>query len=39
MTPSKRDALTAGLEEGFDLEEVTTDQLDPGGADGIGVFG
>ena len=36
---SKREALTAGLEELFDLEEVTTDQLDPGGSEGVGVFG
>jgi uncharacterized protein (DUF1015 family) len=35
----KQDALETGLKEIFDVEEVTTDQLDPGGSDGIGVFG
>jgi uncharacterized protein (DUF1015 family) len=36
---AKQEALESGLNEIFDLEEVTTDQLDPGGADGVGVFG
>ncbi|HEX3563373.1 MAG TPA: DUF1015 domain-containing protein, partial [Solirubrobacterales bacterium] len=35
----QRESLTAGLEDLFDLEEVTTDQLDPGGSEGVGVFG
>ncbi len=37
--PSKQEALGTGLREIFDLEEVPADQLDPGGSDGIGVFG
>jgi uncharacterized protein (DUF1015 family) len=37
--PARREALVSGLEELFDVEEVPTDQLDPGGTDGVGVFG
>jgi uncharacterized protein (DUF1015 family) len=37
--PSKQEALGTGLREIFDVEEVPADQLDPGGSDGIGVFG
>jgi uncharacterized protein (DUF1015 family) len=37
--PARREALGSGLEELFDVEEVPTDQLDPGGTDGVGVFG
>ena len=37
--PSKQEALGNGLREIFDVEEVPADQLDPGGSDGIGVFG
>jgi uncharacterized protein (DUF1015 family) len=35
----KQEALATGLERLFEIEEVTTDQLDPKGTDGIGVFG
>jgi uncharacterized protein (DUF1015 family) len=35
----KREALASGLEGLFEIEEVTTDQLDPKGTEGIGVFG
>jgi uncharacterized protein (DUF1015 family) len=37
--PAKQEALGTGLKELFDIEEVPTDQLDPAGAEGIGVFG
>jgi uncharacterized protein (DUF1015 family) len=37
--PSKQEALGNGLREIFDVEEVPADQLDPGGSNGIGVFG
>jgi uncharacterized protein (DUF1015 family) len=37
--PAKQEALGTGLKELFEIEEVPTDQLDPGGADGLGVFG
>jgi len=36
---AKQDALGTGLRELFEVEEVPTDQLDPGGAEGVGVFG
>jgi uncharacterized protein (DUF1015 family) len=35
----KQEALASGLEGIFEIEEVTTDQLDPKGTEGIGVFG
>jgi uncharacterized protein (DUF1015 family) len=37
--PDRQQALGAGLREVFDTEEVPTDQLDPGGSEGVGVFG
>jgi uncharacterized protein (DUF1015 family) len=37
--PAKQEALGTGLKELFEIEEVPTEQLDPGGADGVGVFG
>ena len=37
--PAKQEALGTGLKELFDTEEVPTDQLDPGGTQGVGVFG
>ncbi len=37
--PAKQEALGAGLKEVFEVEEVPTDKLDPGGDEGIGVFG
>jgi uncharacterized protein (DUF1015 family) len=37
--PAKQEALGAGLQEIFEIEEVPADQLDPGGEDGVGVFG
>jgi uncharacterized protein (DUF1015 family) len=37
--PAKQEALGSGLKELFEVEEVPTDQLDPGGTDGVGVFG
>jgi uncharacterized protein (DUF1015 family) len=36
---AKQEALGGGLRELFDVEEVSTKQLDPGGSEGIGVFG
>ena len=36
---AKREALGTGLKELFEIEEVPTRGLDPGGEDGIGVFG
>jgi uncharacterized protein (DUF1015 family) len=36
---AKQEALGNGLKELFDVEEVATDQLDPAGTDGVGVFG
>jgi uncharacterized protein (DUF1015 family) len=36
---AKQEALGTGLRELFDVEEVPTEQLDPGGTEGIGVFG
>ena len=37
--PAKQEALGTGLKEVFDVEEVPTDQLDPGDTEGVGVFG
>ena len=37
--PAKQEALATGLREIFEVEEVPTDQLDPGGIEGVGVFG
>jgi uncharacterized protein (DUF1015 family) len=37
--PAKREALDSGLKELFEIEEVPTEKLDPGGAEGVGVFG
>jgi uncharacterized protein (DUF1015 family) len=37
--PGRQEALGAGLKEIFDAEEVPADQIDPAGADGVGVFG
>jgi uncharacterized protein (DUF1015 family) len=37
--PAKQEALGTGLREIFEVEELPTDQLDPGGSDGVGVFG
>jgi uncharacterized protein (DUF1015 family) len=37
--PAKQEALGSGLKELFDVEEVPTDQVDPGGSEGVGVFG
>src|SRR3954447_8283137 len=37
--PAKQEALGSGLKEAFEIEEVPSNELDPGGADGVGVFG
>ena len=37
--PAKQEALGSGLRELFEIEEVLADQLDPGGVEGVGVFG
>jgi uncharacterized protein (DUF1015 family) len=37
--PAKQEALGTGLKDVFDVEEAPKDQLDPGGSEGIGVFG
>jgi len=37
--PAKQQALGSGLRELFEIEEVPSDQLDPGAAEGVGVFG
>jgi uncharacterized protein (DUF1015 family) len=37
--PAKQEALGGGLKELFKIEEVPSDQLDPGGTEGVGVFG
>jgi uncharacterized protein (DUF1015 family) len=37
--PAKHEALGAGLKELFEIEEIPADQLDPGGDEGVGVFG
>ena len=39
LDASKQEALGAGLRELFEVEEVSPDQLDPVGADGLGVYG
>ena len=35
----RQEALAAGIREHFELEEVSAGEVDPAGADGIGVFG
>ena len=37
--PAKQEALGNGLKEVFDTEQVPAEELDPGGAEGVGVFG
>ena len=37
--PARQQALGNGLKEVFEVEEVPTEALDPGGTEGIGVFG
>jgi uncharacterized protein (DUF1015 family) len=37
--PAKQEALGTGLRELFEVEEVPSEQLDPAGIEGIGVFG
>jgi uncharacterized protein (DUF1015 family) len=37
--PAKQEALGTGLRKLFEVEEVPMEQLDPGGTDGVGVFG
>jgi uncharacterized protein (DUF1015 family) len=37
--PARQDALSTGLKGLFDVEEVSTNQLDPAGIEGVGVFG
>jgi uncharacterized protein (DUF1015 family) len=37
--PAQQEALVAGLRDVFEAEEVPRDQLDPGAAEGVGVFG
>jgi uncharacterized protein (DUF1015 family) len=37
--PARRERLLAGLEELFEVTEVGREELDPAGADGVGVFG
>ena len=39
LDASKQEALGAGLRELFEVDEVSPDQLDPVGADGLGVYG
>jgi len=39
LDPAARGALSDGIHEHFEVEDVPRDQLDPVGADGIGVFG
>jgi uncharacterized protein (DUF1015 family) len=36
---AKQEALAAALRENFELEEVAESELDPAGAEGVGVFG
>jgi uncharacterized protein (DUF1015 family) len=36
---AKQEALGSGLKEIFEVEQVPTDDLDPGGLEGVGVFG
>ncbi len=37
--PAKREALGNGLKEVFEVEQVPVNDLDPGGTEGVGVFG
>jgi uncharacterized protein (DUF1015 family) len=37
--PAKQGALGSGLRELFEVEEIPKEQLDPGGVEGVGVFG
>jgi uncharacterized protein (DUF1015 family) len=37
--PERRERLLAGLEELFEVTEIPREELDPVGADGVGVFG
>ncbi len=37
--PARRERLLAGLEELFEVTEVPRDELDPAGAEGVGVYG
>jgi uncharacterized protein (DUF1015 family) len=37
--PDKQARLGAGLRELFEVEEIPREQIDPGGEDGVGVFG
>jgi uncharacterized protein (DUF1015 family) len=39
LDAAARERLAAGVRELFELEEVSTEELDPAGAEGIGVFG
>jgi uncharacterized protein (DUF1015 family) len=39
LDSARQEALAAGLRELFEIEEVGLDRLDPGGDEGIGVFG
>jgi uncharacterized protein (DUF1015 family) len=36
---ARQEALASGIREHFDVEEITTDELDPAGEGGVGVFG
>jgi uncharacterized protein (DUF1015 family) len=36
---ARQEALASGIREHFDLEELGTDELDPAGEEGVGVFG
>jgi uncharacterized protein (DUF1015 family) len=37
--PARRERLLAGLEDFFEVTEVPREELDPGAAEGVGVFG
>ena len=37
--PARQEALGTGLKQLFDIDEVPDDELDPAGAEGVGVFG
>jgi uncharacterized protein (DUF1015 family) len=37
--PARRERLLAGLEELFEVTEISRDELDPAGTEGVGVFG
>jgi uncharacterized protein (DUF1015 family) len=39
LDASRQEALGAGLRELFEVDEVSPEQLDPVGADGVGVYG